>query len=803
MAPTAGHLAAPTSARRRVSAKHASALAQPPPLLPQPLGAEEHARLRSALAGPARLRARAGDLLSRFLLAEVVNGVLGAASLDALLERLVALASATLDAERGTVFLLDAESDELFARVALGGETAEIRIPRTTGIAGAVFASGRPEIVDDAYADPRFNPSVDRHTGYHTRSLVCTALVRDEGGIIGTFEVLNKRSGRFDRVDLALLQAIGAQAATALDQARLMEAQQQERSRDMRLQELTRTFATELEFDRLLEAIVDTAPLILDAERATLFIYDPAAGELTSRITAGGQVETIRIPSTVGLAGASFTARQPLNVARASADPRFYPGVDQHSGFHTHDVLCMPIIDKDGTADGVLQVLNKRHGRFTEADEQRLQVFAERAAIALRHAQLFADVVSLKSYTDSILRSMSDGVVTLDGRMRIAKVNDAARGILRLAKEEWLEGPALDLWGADNPWLGEALDYVSQTGGTDHRPDVEFVLDGKSVAQVNATVAPLRDGDGAVSGYTLILQDISRQKKAHATMTRYMARQFAERVMASDDDAAARGTYTATTLFSDIRRFTALAEKLTAQATVELLNEYFGEMAEIVLQSGGAVDKYIGDGLMAVFGAPAASAVDADSAARAATRMVERLRQLNRQRLERGAQALEIGVGIASGEIVAGPVGSAARTDFTVIGDSVNLAARIETATVQYGTTIMLAGETVGRLVSPARLRPIDLVRLKGKGNPTEIFELLDHHTPESFPRLDEALPLFEEGIKLYRARDWTRALDRFAQVLKIAPKDGPSWVYTDRCLVYRNHPPPDYWDGVWTMVRK
>jgi adenylate cyclase len=273
--------------------------------------------------------------------------------------------------------------------------------------------------------------------------------------------------------------------------------------------------------------------------------------------------------------------------------------------------------------------------------------------------------------------------------------------------------------------------------------------------------------------------------------------------MASDDDAAARSTYTATTLFSDIRRFTTLAEKLTAQATVDLLNEYFGEMAELVLEAGGAVDKYIGDGLMAVFGAPTVGAADADDAARAATRMVARLRHLNRARVEHGAQPLEIGVGIASGEVVAGPVGSAARTDFTVIGNSVNLAARLESANVQYGTTILLAGETVRRLVAPARLRPIDVVRVKGKRIATEIFELLDHHTPESFPRLDEALPLFEEGVRLYRARDWMRALDRFTQVLKIAPKDGPSWVYIDRCLYYRDRPPPDYWDGVWTMVRK
>jgi adenylate cyclase len=771
--------------------------------LPQLLAPADRKELRRALADPAGFDDRTADLLSRFLLADLVNGVLDAAELDALLLRLVAFAADALDAERGTVFLHDAETDELFARVAQGGEAAEIRIPRKSGIAGAVFCSGEAEIVDEAYADPRFDPTVDRRTGYRTRSLICVPIRLAGGGPIGVVEILNTRSGRFDRGDARLLQAIASQAAAALDRARRFEQLGREHGRDRDLFDLAQALAGELHLDRLLEAIVAASPRILDAERATLFLYDRRADELWSRLTVGGVVETIRLPSTVGLAGASFTTRRPVAAADAYADSRFYAGIDELSGFRTKSVLCVPVIDDAGTGLGVLEVLNKRRGRFGPADERRLRAFARQAAIALHNAQLFADVLSLKSYSEGVVRSVSDGVVTVDRDHNIEKVNDAARRILRLAAGDWLDGSVLALWSKANPWLPEAFEYAAHSGGAAYQADVEFRIGDREVASVNATVAALRRENGAIDGYTLVLQDITRQKKAQATVARYMAKEFAERVLASDGDAVARASYVATILFSDIRHFTTIAEGLSAEATVDMLNEYFGEMAQPVLEQGGALDKYIGDGLMAVFGSPASAAGGAEAAVRAATQMLGRLREVNRRRAARGLPQLEIGIGLASGDIVAGPVGSRERTDFTVIGDSVNLAARLEGANKYYRTTILLAAATARHLTQIPLLRSIDVIRAKGKQQPTEIFELLDYHTDESFPRLAEVLELFAAGIASYRARDWRRALGHFAAVLRIAPQDGPSWVYTDRCLYYRDNPPPEHWDGVWTMQTK
>jgi adenylate cyclase len=226
-------------------------------------------------------------------------------------------------------------------------------------------------------------------------------------------------------------------------------------------------------------------------------------------------------------------------------------------------------------------------------------------------------------------------------------------------------------------------------------------------------------------------------------------------------------------------------------------------MTDVVHKFAGVLDKYIGDAVMAVFGVGAEAADDADAAVAAAIEMIRRLRLLNERRIGRGAQPLEIGVGLASGEIVAGPIGAPTRMNYTVIGDSVNLASRLESANKHYRTSILAAGPTIARLTVPVRARRLDLIRVKGKTEPTEIFELLDQYPPELAAKVEALRKPFEQGIARYRARQWNGALESFSAALKFLPNDGPSWVYTDRCLYYREHAPPDHWDGVWTMGTK
>jgi adenylate cyclase len=256
-------------------------------------------------------------------------------------------------------------------------------------------------------------------------------------------------------------------------------------------------------------------------------------------------------------------------------------------------------------------------------------------------------------------------------------------------------------------------------------------------------------------------------------------------------------------LFADIRRFSLMTESMTPRNMMSMLNEYFTEMVEVIFTRGGMLDKYIGDGLMAIFGAPIVGAADADNALYVANDMIRALGVLNERRAQRRSEPIEIGIGLATGEMLAGSVGPSKRMEYTAIGNNVNLAARLESANKYYGTTVLLAATTVDGLKSPAILRRLDLIQAKGVSQPTWVYESLGHHTPASFPKLALAIKAYEAGVDCYRRRDWKGGLDHFADALELSPHDRPSRIFLDRCRYYQANPPDEAWDGVWVMQEK
>jgi adenylate cyclase len=733
-------------------------------------------------------------------LVDVANRVSDTLSLDVLFPRLMEVVTETLNAERSSLFLYDAETRELFSRVMQGNAMGEVRFPADRGIAGSVFTSGRGEIIPDAYADPRFNRKVDTDTGYRTRNILCVPIRNKKQVVIGVTQALNKREGGFDAEDQQLLEGLSSQAAAALENARMFERVERAQREEALLLDVVSSITSEILLDPLLEKILAAATQLLGADRGSLFLHDPSSNELWSRVAGGEAAREIRFPASAGIAGECFTRGVRINIDDAYSDPRFNPNVDKGTGYRTRNILCMPITTKGGNKVGVMEILNKKEGPFTAADQRRLAALCAQAAVSIENAQLFEDVSNSRNYNESILRSMSNGVLTLDAGNTISKVNPSALRILQRTEQDTVSRKVAEVFDGPNSWVTHSLDKVLRTGRIDNTVDSDLVLDGRRAVSVNMTAVPLQDVHDDPLGSMLIMEDITREKRLRNTMSRYMSKAVMDELLEGGDAVLGGTNREVSVLFSDIRGFTALSERLGPRETVAMLNDYFTDMVDIVFAHNGILDKYIGDMIMAVFGSVRTSLNDAENAVTVGSRMMMALRELNGRRTPAGHEPIAIGIGISTGSVVAGSIGSPKRLEYTVIGDRVNLAERLQNANKYYGSDVLICETTVARLGKPLRLRELDLIRVRGRQAPVSISEVLEHHTVQSFPRMDEVLFTFAEAVGHYRNRSWQRAEALFRQALVACPGDRPSQIYLERCAIYRDNPPPEDWDGVWTL---
>lgn len=732
-----------------------------------------------------------------------INQILaGAQSLDEVLEALVDLSARVIDAERGSLFLYDTHNSELYSRVAQGERTREIRFLSTDGIAGHVFTSGIGTIIDDPYADPRFNRHVDGQTGFVTKNILCAPIRSTTGEIVGVIECLNKRRGQFTADNLDLLEALGTQAATALRDSQLMDRMRRLREQELEFLDIVTDISSEINLTPLLQKVIREVTRLLSAERSTLFLYDRKSGELWSKVGEGLGATELRMKGDAGIAGHVFNTGEIVNIAHAYADLRFNPAIDKQTGFFTRSILCVPIINKHGKTIGVTQVLNKMSGPFTPEDESRLKAFCAQVSIALENAKLFDDIQNMKNYNESMLQSMSNGVITLDEDYRIITCNSAGLRIIQRRLSDLVQQPAASVFSGPNAWVLERVDRVAESRAADIAMDGELMFKGKTFS-VNATVLPLVSAERKRIGTMIVIEDITAEKRVKSTMSRYIDPSLADELLTHGDEILGGKSTLATILFTDIRGFTALAEELGPQGTVSLLNEYFTIMMDCLQSQGGILDKFIGDAMMAAFGIPFSTGDDEDRAVRAAISMIRALAVWNAQRAENGLPSVQMGVGINTDVIVSGNIGSARRMDYTMIGDGVNLAARLEGACKHYHARILISGNTLKRLKGVYRIRDVDRVIVRGKSEPVGLYEVLDYHTEQTFPAITQALHCYRDGLEFYRSGRFENAVRAFGRVLELNPHDDLSRLYLDRCRVLQESPPDKTWNGVWTLTEK
>ena len=296
--------------------------------------------------------------------------------------------------------------------------------------------------------------------------------------------------------------------------------------------------------------------------------------------------------------------------------------------------------------------------------------------------------------------------------------------------------------------------------------------------------------------------------RTRRTLERYVSKNLVKEVLENPDSyySSLRGVRVpATVLFSDLIGFTTLAEKADPEALVSQLNEYLSRMTSVVFSNGGTLDKFIGDAIMAVWGNVRSfgMAQDTKNCVRAALGMRRELRQLNQKWREEGRMGLGMGIGINQGEVVVGNIGSHERMDPTVIGDSVNLASRLEGLTRIYGVDILVGASAAELARDEVHLRSVARVQVKGKSKPVDVFTFIGARNEEVDPEFLKWLETYEEGLELFRARDFTEAKILFSRFLEFYPDDLLAKMYLNRALEYEQAPPDEAWEAVEVFEKK
>jgi adenylate cyclase len=312
-------------------------------------------------------------------------------------------------------------------------------------------------------------------------------------------------------------------------------------------------------------------------------------------------------------------------------------------------------------------------------------------------------------------------------------------------------------------------------------------------------------GELALS-FNRMVEELRTRERIKETFGKFVDPRIVTRLIGDGAEQAERRNLTV--FFSDIEGFTGISEQLTAGAVVKLLNGYFGAVATVIHEHHGVIDKYIGDAVMAFWTPPFSTGDDhAREACLAALAQQDAIAALRGRLPEitgmrRNPPNLAIRMGIATGEGVVGTIGSEASRSYTVIGDTVNLASRLEGINKLYGTSIILSEETFRLSQHVVEARELDLITVVGKTEPVRIYELMGR-AGELAPDRNELRDRFASGLAAYRSGDWDEAQIRFESCLANHEEDGPTQLFLDRIALLRKAPPPANWDGVWHLADK
>ncbi|HBE17610.1 MAG TPA: adenylate/guanylate cyclase domain-containing protein [Cyanobacteria bacterium UBA11149] len=762
-----------------------------------------------------------------------------------------------LGADRTTIFLLDEDKNELFSIVAEGGngKTIEIRIPADQGIAGEVATFKKVvNIPYDFFDDPRSEGSkkLYKKTGYRTYTMLTMPLLNEQGGLVAVVQLLNKLKsqhepdapleekidrGGFTETDQKLFEEFAPSIRLILESSKSFYlATQQQRAANALIKATESLSKASLDLEDTLKRVMDEAKELMNADRSTLWLIDRDRNDLWTKISLpDGSKREMRVPMGVGFVGQVGKTPEVLNIPfdlYDHPDSTTSKRLDRENGYRTCSLLCMPVYNADKELIGVTQLVNKKKkgefppynpedwpaapecwkASFDQSDIAFMEAFNIQAGVALQNAKLFATVKQQEQMQRDILRSLTNGVISTDKSGKVIAANESAKQLLGFSKEDNIEGLSVpDLVkikdGDFKKWFADAIAAQDEKARNQYYPDQTLVPPSKEEQHsVHLSINSIADASDAsnVYGALVVMDDISDEKRLKTTMYRYMTQEVAEELLKGGEAKMGGDRKEVSVLFSDIRSYTTLTEKLQAEEVVSMLNEYFESMVEAIFKYKGTLDKYIGDAIMAVFGSPLPLPDHAWRSVQTAVEMRHRLADFNARRRSENKEQINIGMGINSDSVISGNIGSSKRMEFTAIGDGVNLGSRLESASKQYGCDIIISEYTFAPCKDLIWHRELDCIRVKGKNDPVRIYEVVELCSEPITAEREKIIDLYHKGRKLYLDRQFRKAWNEFATIVEeLDPKDKSAKLQMERSQHFVNNPPPDDWDGVWTMTEK
>lgn len=438
--------------------------------------------------------------------------------------------------------------------------------------------------------------------------------------------------------------------------------------------------------------------------------------------------------------------------------------------------------------------LDEQNAKLQQVNQTLAQLNREQAALI---AKLHENESRLRQF----LEAMPVGVTVLDGEGKLCYINQKAKevfgkGILpNTCVDDLSEVYQIYQAGTNQEYPSENLPIVQALKGEIATADDLEVHQGGKIIPLEVWATPIYDAKGKITYAINAFQDITERQKAETerikltrelfqlnqSFSRFVPHQFLQllgKKSLVDVQLGDQVQQEMSVLFSNIHDFSTLSESMTPQETFKFINAYLSRLEPVIIEHHGFIDKYIGDGIMALFGG------SADHAVKAGIAMLRCLEDYNQNRLQSGYLPIQIGIGINTGSLMLGTVGGENRMDGTVISDDVNLASRLEGVTKYYGASLLISQQTLSRLQNSAEycIRFIEQATVKGKSKPVSVFEIFDADEPEIKEGKLATLTIFEEGLFLYHQRAFKNAAQRFEDVLQINPKDKIAQIYWRRC---------------------